>query len=60
MSVCLSVPSREVPFKRLFALPYKGPRSKRFGFLDSPGKSNGKEVVSDFEILAWKWSKITA
>ena len=31
-----------------------------FGFLDSLGKSYGKEVVSDFAILAWKCSKIAA
>ena len=58
--VCVSVPSREVPFKCLFAPIYKGPRSNLFGFLDSLGKSYGKEVVSDFAILARKWSKIAA
>jgi hypothetical protein len=31
-----------------------------FGFLDSLGKSYGKEVVSDLAILARKWSKIAA
>ena len=29
-------------------------------FLDSLGNSYGKEVVSDFVILAWNWSKIAA
>ena len=59
--VCLSVcPSCVVPFKCLFAPIYKIPRSNFFGFLDSLGKSYGKEVVSDFAILARKWSKIAA
>ena len=58
--VCMFVPSREVPFKCLFAPIYKGPRSNLFGFFYSLGKSYGKEVVPDFEILAWKWSKIAA
>ena len=47
-----------VPFKCLFTPIYKGPRSNSFEFLDSLGKSYGKEVVSDFAILARKWSKI--
>ena len=58
--VCMYVPSREVPFKCLFAPIYKGPRSIFFRFWDSLGKSYRKEVVSDFAILARKWSKIAA
>ena len=60
LSVCLYVPSCEVPFKCLFAPIYKGPKSNILGPLDSLGKSYGKEVVSDFAILARKWSKIAA
>ena len=52
------VRSREVPFKLLFVPIYKGPKYFFFGFFDSLGKTYGKEVVSDFAILARKWSKI--
>ena len=44
VSVYMYVPSCEVLFKCLFAPIYKGPRSFFFGFLDSLGKSYGKEL----------------
>ena len=59
-NVHLYVPSRKVPFKRLFAPIYKGPRSNFVEFLNYSGKSYRKEVVSYFAIFAQKWSKIAA
>ena len=57
--VCVSPPT-EIYFQGLFAPTYKSCRPIVFGFLDFLGKSYGKDVVSDYTILARKWSKISA
>ena len=63
MSVCVSVCLSPLVYRGLnvFLSPLTKVLGKfLFGFLDSLGKSYGKEVVSDLAIFAWKWSKITA
>ena len=58
LSVCLF--TFEVVFIRLVA-PTSGSRmSNIFRDLESLGKSNGKKMVADWNILVWKWSKIAA
>ena len=60
MYVHMYVPSREV-LLYVFLPPFTKVLGNFFlGFLDSLGKSYGKVVVSDFVILAWKWSKIAS
>ena len=63
LSACLSVCMSPLVRYRLnvFLPPFTKVLGKIvFGFLDSLGKSYATEVVSDFAILAQKWSKIAA
>ena len=60
VSVCLSVFTFEVPFKRLFAPTSQSRMSNIFRESESFGKRNGKKWSQIWTFFVWKWSKIAA